>query len=465
VPEVLDPSGFQISVVLRTGGNSFPLWIGGATNERGTIYHSDDPNSSLFGDIPIVESVEVEIGIGLIGKVSVQISAPYELGLQLLNSSLFAIGSVIDVQIGYPRIAKFMPWFSTMASKPSIELSPDEGLTATLNGEGGAFAAARTTSSETFSGSYASIIQQIADQDSNKWHLKLPKGEDGDESDSLYRSRENVSQGNRTDWMFVQHLCRLANCDAFIRPHDEVRGANTLQINRRSEEMRGEPRYTFVARGRSDFINTFPMLTFESSAEGVWLPPGARETRAADINIVTRETPPETVVRPEDTGVAGMPGETGVGEGVSEEEGTVVAVEGSTRDERGNPGTRVHAPQHAPESPEEVLQSLVTEARQRGGLNVTISSIGIPDLFPGEVIALSGVGIFDGNYGIESISHSAAPGDWSMTIKLLGDGLGELGVSTVLQRRWQPFNNEAAPQQEEAQSGASVEVEPTPSEE
>lgn len=460
MPDVIDPSGFQIAVILRTGGNAFPLWMGGATNERGAIYHSDDPETLLYEDIPIVESVEVDIGIGLIGKVSVQISAPYDLGLKLLNSSLFSIGSVLDVQIGYPRIGKFLPWFSTMTSKPSVQISPDDGLTATLNGEGGAFAACRGTSSETFDGSYADIIDTIAAQDSNKWRVDFPPGDRGDESDALYRERSGVSQGNKTDWMFVQHLCRLANCDAWIAPDDRVRGANVLRIRRRSEEMAGTPRYTFVARGRADFINYFPLLSFESSAEGVWLPPGSRETRAADINIITRETPPETIVRPEDTNVSGMPGEAGVGEGNEEDDGTVVAVEPSPRDDRGVAGRRVHAPAHAPESPEEVLQSMVTEARQRGGLNVTISSIGIPDLFPGEVVGIAGVGIFSGNYGLESISHAASPGDWSMTMKLLGDGLGENGVSAALRRPWGQFNQEAAPEQQEAEGGGSVVFDP-----
>jgi len=460
---VLDPSGFQIAVVVRTGGSRFPLWIGGAIGAGRTIYQSDDSNDALYEDLPIVESIQVDIGMGLIGKVSVEIAATYDLGLKLLESALFAIGTAIDVQIGYPRTGKFLPWFSTMASKPSISISPDEGLTATLNGEGGAFAAERGTSSETFNGSYAEIINTIAGQESNRWEVDIPSSS-GNE-DPLYVSREGVSQNNRTDWMFVQHLCRLANCDTWITPHPTVKGANLLRVRRRSEAMADKPRYTFVSRGRMDFINSFPIFSFESSAEGVWLPPGAREVRTADINIITRETPPEIVVRPEETDVPTMPGDTTVGPGAEEEEGATRAAEATPRDARGTAGIRVVQPAHAPESQRESLVSLATERRQQGGLNANFTTIGIPDLFPGEVIRLEGLGIFSGNYCVESVSHSGSPGEWTMTIKLLGDGIDSRGLDTAISQRWERFNQESAPEQQEAEGRGSTNVEPTPAEE
>lgn len=460
MPDVLDPSGFQIAVVLRTGGGEFPLWIGGASQGAETIYQSDDPFDILYQDIPIVESVQVDIGMGLIGKVNVEIAATYDLGLKLLQSALFAVGSVIDVQIGYPRIGKFLPWFSTMTSKPSIQINPDDGLTATLNGEGGAFAAARGGSSETFTGTYASIIETIAGQDSNRWNLDIPPPpKEGAGDDPLYVERESVSQGNRTDWMFVQYICRMANYDAWIMPDPEVRGANLLRLRRRSEAMAGTPRYTFVTRGQCDFINTFPVLTFESSAEGVWLPPGSRDARAVDVNIVTRETPPETVVRPEETDVPTLPGDTTTGDGAEEADGTVIATEPVPRDARGA-GRRVVVPSHGPQSAIEVLRSMATEGRQHGGLNATFSTIGIPDLFPGEAVKLVGLGIFSGNYVVESVSHSAAAGDWTMTVKLLGDGVDARGMETAISRVWDRYNQEDAEEQEEASGGGTETFDP-----
>jgi len=449
----IDPSGFQIAVVVRTAGGTFPLWIGGAVDGDTSIFYGSD--GETFQDLPIVESVQVDVGMGLIGKVSVEISATYDLGLELLNSSLFAIGSVIDVQIGYPRIGRFLPWFSTMASKPSISINPDDGLSATLNGEGGAFAAARGSSSEVFNGSYASIIEDIANQESNGWALSLP--DSSGESDPLYISREGVSQGNRTDWMFVQHISRLANCDAFIAPDPDTRGANILRVVRRSEAMSGQPRYTFWSRGNVDFINTFPIIGFESSAEGVWLPP--REHQTADIHIRTREAS-ESTLRPEDTDVPALPGRDTPGTGSEEDDGTVVATEPTPRDDRGT-GRRVVAPAHATETPDEVLTSMVTEARQRGGLNASFETIGLPDIFPGEVVRLEGLGIFSGNYTIESVAHNAGAGEWTMSVKLLGDGVDANGLANGITQEWEGWNSQSAPQRQEADGGGTISVEPT----
>lgn len=464
MPDVLDPSGFQIAVVLRAGGDTFPLWMGGAIQDGSTLYQGEDASDVLYDDIPIVESVQVDIGMGLIGKVTVEIAATYDLGLKLLESALFAIGSVLDVQIGYPRISKFLPWFSTMTSKPSISINPDDGLTATLNGEGGAFAAARGGSSETFTGTYASIITAIANQESNQWNLDIPPPpKEGSGEDPLYVERESISQGNRTDWMFVQYLCRMANCDCWISPDPEVRGANLLRVRRRADSMEGKPRYTFVSRGQCDFINRFPILSFETSAEGVWLPPGSRGNTIADVNIRTRTVDPEETVRPEDTDVPVLPGDTTTGDGAEEVDGTVIAAEPVPRDARGV-GRRIVHPRHSPESALEVLRRMATEGRQHGGLNASFTTIGIPDLFPGEAVKLVGLGIFSGNYVVESVAHSAAPGDWSMTVKLLGDGVDARGMETGISRVYDRYNQQEADEVEESGGGGATDINPeTPS--
>ena len=454
MPDVLDPSGFQVSVVLRAGGDTFPLWMGGAIQDGSTIYQGEDASDVLYNDIPVVESVQIDIGMGLIGKITVEIATTYDLGLQLLQSSLFAIGSVLEVQIGYPRIGKFTPWFAAMAAKPSISINPDDGLTATLNCEGGAFAAARSASGRTYSGTYRSIIEEIASREENRWNLDIPTpGAD----DPLIVERGSVSQGNRTDWMFVQYICRMSNYDCWITSVDT--GLNVLRLRRREDHMAGVPRRTFVCRGQCDFINSFPILTFESSAEGVWLPQGARQARSTDIDIRTRRGgDSDTVVRVEDTNVPVLPGDTTTGDGSEVSEGVVISVEASERDSRD--GTRVVHPAHSPERTSEVLTSMVTERRQHGGLNATFSTIGIPDLYPGEAVKLVGLGIFNGNYVVESISHTAAPGDWSMSVKLLGDGVDARGMETALSRIRERYNQEPVEEEDEATGGGSTSVEP-----
>ena len=455
---VLDPSGFQIAVVVKRDDVRFPLWVGGARRDDVSLFL--DPTMD-FPDIPIVESVTIDIGLGMIGKLGVEIAAPYDLGMALLESRLFTIGSVIEVQVGYPKLSRFIPWFSAMQSKPSINLSQDEGLSASLNGEAGAFAAARSGSSETFDASYADIIRTIAEREHNQWTLSLPSRLAG-EADALYEPRQGVSQADMTEWVFIMHISRLANCDAYIAQDSQQVGRNCIVVRRRSEIMGGQPRFIFVSRGRADFINTFPLLEFESSAEQVWLPRSAGEIRAAFHDPDTGETREVVASRTTST-TPRAPGDATSVEGSARVDGTTVALESSRRDDRAT-GERIAPSPRASATPEEVVSSRSEEGSQSAGLKANMTTIGIPELYPGDVIRIEGAGIFNGNYGIESVQHNVTAEAWSTSLQLLSNSMfnGE-NLMTGLSARWEQFgqrvNQESPVEVLEAASGATEEVE------
>ncbi len=459
---VLDPSGYQIIVMIKRDDVRFPLWVGGARQDDVSVFL--DP-SVEFPDIPIVESVSLEIGRGLVGSVSVEIAAPYDLGLALLESRLFTIGSVIEVQFGYPKLSRFIPWFSAMQTKPTVNLSQEEGLSAALNGEAGAFSAMRVSSSEAFNGSYADIINTIANANDNKWTVSLPNEIAGG-SDALYADREGVSQGNMPDWYFIIHICRLANCDVFMDSDPEQPGRNRLVVLRRSESLGGEPRYTFVSRGRADFVNTFPLLEFESSAESVWLPASAGRVRSADVNPDTGTTN-EAEANPEQSETPRAPGEQGAAPGATSVGETTVSVQSEGRDERAS-GERLSESERASATPQESVSSRSEEGQAAGGLNAQMSSIGIPELVPGEIVAVAGAGIFNGNYAIETISHSVSADNWEMSVKLLSNSLysDDSTLGSVLLRNYRDFgqriNDQPAEESPEAGSGATSVVDAVP---
>jgi hypothetical protein len=453
---VLDPSGFQIAVIVKRSDVRFPLWVGGARRDDASIFV--DPTVE-FPDIPIVESVSIEIGMGLMAKIGIEIAAPYDLGVALLQSRLFTIGSIIEAQIGYPKISRFIPWFSAMQSKPSINLSQEEGLSATLNGEAGAFASMRNSSPRTYNGSYADIINEISKHESNNWTLSLPLPSGGD--DALYTPREGVSQGNSPDWPFIMRLCRLANCDAYIAQDPQQAGRNRIVVLRRSDSMSEIPRFTFVSRGRADFINTYPLLEFESTAERVWLPANYGEVRASEIDpdtgaIIDARAGPET------SGVTRAPGPAGAGDTPVRTDGTTAALRSLPRDDQ-DTGERIAPSARASATPQEVVSARSEEGQQGGGLNANMTSFGLPELLPGEVIRIEGAGIFNGNYGVETVQHRASAEEWTMSVKLLSNSLfsGE-SLETAMSLPWSPFgqqvNDQPPVQVPEAASGAATDV-------
>lgn len=472
MPEVLDPSGFQMQVVLTSpeSGSRTPLWmsdgsssdggLGGAPAAGGGSVAAGGGGGDKNKDLAIVESVQLELNMGLNGKITVEIAAPFDVGLDLLgNGELFKINNIIELQIGYPRIGRFTPWFAGLLSKPSLRISPDDGFTATLNGEGAAFAAQRRKSQRTWQGSYRSILETLAEE--HGWELKLP-----DDLGPLADDRAQISQSNKTDWNFIQAICRAANCDAFMAASKDIAGKPLLVVGSRKEWLAGKAPQgardiVLGVRTRADFNNVFPVLDFASESEGVWLTSGAGTVKSGDIDVDSKEsasvsatTEKAEVPRLGDASVkakekrsegqGGVGGaatnlavgaaSSAVGEGaalVSDSAGSgastvdvkaeLIAQERDARDA----GDRLVVSSRDPRGSQQLVDSAHDEAVMRGGINATVTTFGIPDLFPTQVISIAGLGVFDGPYGIEGVTHRAMPGEWTMTLRLLRNAFNQ----------------------------------------
>ena len=127
MPNPLDPSGFQISVevIIADTGERFPLWMRpGESGVPETVRQVDRAlgltGSTPIGDLPIVESVDITISRGLVMGVTIAIAAPFQLGLDLLETNLFVIGNTYEVRIGYPRLGRFLPWISSRGEGSAV---------------------------------------------------------------------------------------------------------------------------------------------------------------------------------------------------------------------------------------------------------------------------------------------------------------------------------------------------------
>ena len=463
----LDPSGFQINAVIKTtDGGSVNLWMN--TNKDGVDDSTVSLPSSVGGlsgmgggsesladlsgmDLPYLESVDVEITLGLSARITASVAAPFDIGLMLLDTSLFQVGNFIEVQIGYPRLGRFTPWVSAMMSKPSIRINGDEGLTVTINGDGGSFASLRGVSSEVFSGkSYRDIIQTIAER--HKWGVVFP--ESGSET-PLNKTREAVSQENQSDWFFIQKLARASACDVFLGPDDD--GKRTLFVLQRKDALRQQPGYRFLMRGSPDFDKSFPILNFESEAEGVWLPGAAISTRSSDLDpdtgaLIDELFTAETTQEPS-LGDTGVPGDTAV---TVEGEQAQLSASGGDSQRSG-----VHLPTSArdPRGIEDLAQAHRDESAIRGGINASISSYGIPELFPGDVVEVLGLGIFNSNYYVHRLTWSANVSEFTMRLMCINNATASGIVDNVFLNPPTSSNTEQVPEGLPSDSGASLLVE------
>lgn len=481
--QTLDPSGFQMSVFVTNPTDSvrIPLWMKKTEGGSGLGSGVDDalsmvddvldlPGGSNSGssmlqglDLPIVESVSLELSLGLVAKTTINIAAPFELGIKLLESGLFKVGNMYEVQLGYPKLGRFTPWFTSMAQKPSIRISADEGLSGTLNGGGGGMASVRGVSSKVYEGmSYREIIEEIADR--HKWKLLVgAKSEALDLVDAVFgitdrehpleKKRAKISQKNLSDWFFIQHMARNSGCDAYLAP--SVKEEKTyLYIKKRSDSLKDVPNYKFLMRGKSDFIKVFPMFEFEIEPVGVYLPGGAVKTSSQDLDPiskkvlainVTPQTSDETIL-----GDGGVPssGDKDV-EGVKLQ---AAATDGSQRT-----GEFLSISARDPRGAKDICQAHRDTLAFKGGINASFFSYGIPDLYPGEVVEIAGVGIFSSNYWTESLTHNASATEWIMNLKVINNGSAGGGLDQYLAEQLvDKINTEKTEEGVESGSGGST---------
>ncbi len=465
MPPPLDPSGFQISVVvvLASTGMRVPLWMNAGNWDHLTTSGSvtGDASKKAVADLPIVESVEITTSLALASTVSINIAAPYDLGILLMEGDLFRIGNKYEVQLGYPRIGRFTPWISAQAAKPSITINADEGLTATLNGTGGTFAALRGSSSGIWHTTYRDIITEIAGRSYNDWELDLPEVQSNDPFDEY---RESVSQGNYNEWFFIQRIVRSSNCDAFLRPSLRDEGRTALVIRRRQEAFEQDPRFAFVMRGRVDFETTFPLFEFSSEMEGVWLPGANAGVQASDIHpdsgsIPTASAGPQTSSVPATE-------EAQAGSGTAQVGSTPSALHPDQEPEEAA-GERMVVSARDPRTPGDVVSSRYEEARIRGAITATGSSFGIPELFPGDLVSLRNLGIFEGRYLVNAMTHRAGPGEWTMEMTLLSNAVRTTALAEHFQLAPASVNTREAPVVSDGSStstGGGIPVDASPEE-
>lgn len=456
---VIDPSGFHISAQLVTSRGVFPLRVGGA-QQGGQSFFTGESGQDML-DLPVVERANIELNFGMGGNISVDVYAPFEISKAILNSELFRIGNLLQVQIGYPASGAFLPWFSGMTTKPSFRIDPSQGLTATITAVNGAFTAVRNSNPAVWEGSsYADIVTDIASRPYNNWRVELPEqtrtGSVPNRNDPLYRERGSISQSNRADWPFLYHLCRTASCELVLLYTNDQESRPTLQVRRRSDMLSGEPVYTFVMWGQVDFINRFPLFNFETSGEGVWMPRGNAPVRYGDWNPDTQEEI-AGVVTQEDRTLARIDRllEETLGSGVTDEAlGTEITLSALA-------DVGIFLPARGAESGYDAAEGAAQEADEdsgRGGINASFSSIGLPFVYPGDLVRILGVGdFFDGNYLVEGITHEASAGEWTMNFKCLTNAPGGRGaIAQRLVQTWSNPNRQEAPEHDEPSSGVAT---------
>lgn len=366
-----------------------------------------------------VESVEVELTLGLIPKLQVSISEHFREMLHIINSEVLEVGDkYLEVQLGYlgkeDGSPVMSPVFRGLMQIPDVTLGEQISVSLVALGE-----ASRLTTTEDrriFNKTTRREIMQVVARGPNPGNprnLEL-NAQFVDEAPSsaakkLLDQPISAVQGNLTDFDFIRKLA--ADCDCGVRFFDKA-----FVLIPRSLRTTRVPKYTLRL---FDFNNgalgqgEYPVLSVSSPTKALYSQ-GALQVLLRDIDSQKQQT--VTVVVSDASHPYERIGDSKAGD-----------VKASAPEAAGKPA-RGKAPGsvaiHEPPTPagEQRAKNLTVAAAETTAVNLEVETLGIPDILPGDLVAFRGLGLrYDRNYEVESLTHTFSGGEFKTNLKLLGN--------------------------------------------
>lgn len=384
-----------------------------------------------FDEFPWVNSVQIQLNMGSLPSISIGIQAPYEEGIELLNSDLFAPYNVVRVKVGYHDTIDSSPWYHGLLSQGG------NGLSLSANGLTGSITAIPASASmvskpqgragESESSTPELTVEEII-------QTLIRKTEDLTGAEFLGESKSILSGvripfqfgGNRSYFDLIKSLLDRLDCAFWIAPDPDAQGGSSLRIIDRASQHtdqwhRESGRKIFALRqGLNPSREIYPIISFNPPqgvtpwlAQGAIPNPGARHTRAATITPageikVADNRRDRTSSQPEDRSTAekdpdGNPIET------PRPEYEAGQLQYTQMPSVPNENAQLQAEADALHGRSKLVEGLVAE----------VTSIGVPDLFIGEAVGISGCSTrFNGIYVVEAATHAYSPGQYDLSMTL-----------------------------------------------
>lgn len=443
-------SPFMYAAILKNPGlegeKRFPLSVSSAqvnpqpVELTGTTAGEKNGDPLFASTLSYLSSVTVSIDLGGIPTIDVVLTPTLEDARKILDSTLLEYPiNAIEVILGYSTgtgPSKNIP-FQGILQPPEVTFGAD--VTITLKGIGTAgyyLAATSASGTEVRQTRQTHIIKLVEKMGANvstnvdDWLL---------DEDSYFGLQEVVPLVNsgKSYLHIISQLARAAGC--WVNTFNAEAGFSVLNIVSQARMVAQEPLalftlYDFSVRGFGSSIadkSIYPILSI-SVGEGlsaIFLSGWAKALQLKKINQTTQESS-ENTTGPKDAKVTGGDdSQTGV-------------------DNDSNKQSKTTAPVPDDDTPLEksALDQLagMTSLSNSVGLQLEIETIGVPEVFPGEMYQVNiGSKRIDGKYICHALKHSMSASGFTTSLTLIQNS--QLMVQAILDKISPKAVNETAP--------------------
>lgn len=438
-------------------GKVVELWVG---NEESEL-------TKDLGALAFVSEINVQYKHGENANITLVLTPPFEDALTFMQSELIRYGNGrLEVEIGYTTgttsgggatSGTVLP-FSGFLQKPDVSIGSDITITLHALGVGYQMNIVGGTGDTPFpyTFSYAdaieSVIRKYVSTDGSSSGLRVTdlykyvddKKKTGKSADAFFK-RPHVKtfgplltkgipvpgviwQGPKNDWWFVKDTVSEFGYDLFIQGNEVFIVEKSFWLT--SDFAQKGARKHFLLRGNLDPTrNMFPILSFQSPTTAVWLQPGIGRMIAYDVDALKEAGDGKyAAASANETKIARGKPQKGILQMVGD---TVLAgiEEGKGRFEKNSAKEYLAAAMLMPGDPsypwnQSQVSAHWTDLNYQGGIQGQFTTLGIPDLTPGETIQVSGFetmkkglgdpanAIFNGVYGVIEVNHKVGVGGW-----------------------------------------------------
>lgn len=405
-------SPFAGVTLISPDGDTFPLWIDLSASEEAKSRVFLDPAQEL-DSLLCVADVTVELQLAFIPRITVNLEFGMEDGTKFLNSRLAEWAySKIEVQLGYAGLngteLVTVP-FQGMLLKPEVSYSPTVKIGLTGQGIGG-YSATMTNGTAPLKGTRQEIIEKLlagVDKAARR-RVTADFSEIRQNPTSLafkkmFKEPITINQVGKSQWTTIYDIVRQSDSYMVLR-------GESLEIFP-SERWANPPSRHFFSKnypnGTLDLRKgMYPIKSFSSPTSAVYLPSHLYGYAATDINSAFPKELSTVVVgelTKAGTIESGPQSATGEGTQVAKSTAETAQVDLKTKEGLGfftgdltNPKTRAD------------MLKRYKSGYSKLGIYINVDTIGIPDLYPGEVCSINGIGGFrfeQVNYGINRVIH------------------------------------------------------------